>query len=417
MIITLVVPKHISSHFEPPLGFGYLLHIIKNLGIQCSIIDENLLDSTDKWISTTSGDVFFLTSYYTNSPRAIKIVHDLRSYNKNAIIVFGGPHFSYCGLEYLNQGEIDFLIIGEAEHFIPELIYNIQKQISGHQVKRRIFGPSLDPSNSWRKINPLKQIDLSQYGKFSNEIGILISRGCPYDCAFCIATSFWGRKIRVKDLLIIEEMIRQIQESNFEIVSLWDDSLWSLINTKTGKEIIAILSIYRSSLKWRTHLRVDQLIEKNIKTLANAGCITIRVGVESLISASQKSIGKEFRVEELEKGLQIAQQFGIEVWCSMIIGLPGDTYDAVVETMDIMQTLLLRGFVNHVDFRPLTVLPGSKFHRYFLDYGFTRIIENHYSPKDVSVVNTSINFNEIDRLLEKYNDFLLPLSKIRNFRN
>jgi anaerobic magnesium-protoporphyrin IX monomethyl ester cyclase len=245
----------------------------------------------------------------------------------------------------------------------------------------------------------------------------LISRGCPYDCAFCVASSFWGRKIRVKDTEIIEEMIEQINVLKFEIISLWDDSLWSLINTKIGKEIINILSAYKSLIKWRTHLRVDQLLQDNIKILSNAGCTTIRVGVETLISESQKSIGKEFKVEELETGLQIAKHFGLEVWCSMIVGLPGDTYNAILETLEIMYNFLIKGFISHVDFRPLTVLPGSKFYKNFNESGFTRIVENHYSPKNISVVTKSINYGEIDSLLKKYNDFLLPLSRIKNFRN
>ena len=411
----MIVPRQLTSHFEPPLAYGYLGEALTRIGVTSEIVDENLLSNSESAIDYVH-DAAFLTAYYTTADRAAELARALRAIRPDVPIVLGGVHFSHCATPHVHDGVADLLVCGEGEHHMLDVCHGIESLLQGKASDRRIFGPSQDPNMTWKAMNPLTQIDLSPYRSICAEIGLTVSRGCPHGCKFCVATPHWGRKVQIADHRVVEEMTTDIAQAGFSTLSLWDESIWSAICSPEAQSVLEILSAHKSSFKWRCHLRVDEMSESNMKTLSGAGCTTVRVGVESLDGASQEAVGKVFSLGRLERALQTAREHGIAVWCSMIVGLPKDTFRSVTRSIGLMRSLMEKGLIDRVDCRPLTILPGSAFHTEFEMHGFRRIKEFPASPRDVSVLPPSLNLEEVETLLQEAEEAFLPLSRVDNMR-
>jgi len=89
----------------------------------------------------------------------------------------------------------------------------------------------------------------------------------------------------------------------------------------------------RLSLRWFCQSRADIMTEELLELMKKAGCTTIQFGIESTSPKLLEKYGKNSKIDKVQKAIQICKKVGIRTLASIIIGLPGDSSDAIRQTV------------------------------------------------------------------------------------
>jgi radical SAM superfamily enzyme YgiQ (UPF0313 family) len=139
------------------------------------------------------------------------------------------------------------------------------------------------------------------------------SRGCPYDCAFCTVTPYFGNRFRYRDSADILAEIRSLPR---KLVIFLDDNL--LGDPAKARPILEGMA--ELGIRWgsQTSLRFAEDREL-LKLVARSGCIGLFVGIESVtgpFSLLDKSAGKSLQADLMKR----VRDAGIILETSLIFG-------------------------------------------------------------------------------------------------
>ncbi|HUS87847.1 MAG TPA: radical SAM protein [Desulfosporosinus sp.] len=164
------------------------------------------------------------------------------------------------------------------------------------------------------------------------------SRGCPFQCSFCVASQMFGAKFRGRSPKnVVDELEWLKNEYGAEGVSFHDDSL-----TLDRKRIIDICDEIISrqiGVPWGCQTRVDTVSKEILAKMKKANCDEISFGVESGCQRILDAVGKKVSVEQCEKAVKWAKEEGLYVAVSTIIGYPGETKESMMQTLDLMRRI------------------------------------------------------------------------------
>jgi len=181
---------------------------------------------------------------------------------------------------------------------------------------------------------------------------VMFNRGCPYACRFCSAgrsrVHYRSGKGSKEEL---EFLIREYAIDGFAIV---DDNF--VISKPRVTEICS--SIRDLGLSWSALSRVDRVDPELLATMARAGCIELKFGVESGSERLLTAMGKKTSREQIVAAFTWATEAGIESKAFIMHGYPGESRESTSETIDLLTELGDR--VNRVSLFRFVPLPGSE---------------------------------------------------------
>jgi len=224
-----------------PLGVGLVAEYIKQeLGNILNVeIFKYPSDLEEKCIQYKP-EILALSSYAWNHELANNFAKAYKSYNPEAIIIFGGPNFHHVDDErkkfLLRYDVIDFFIFGEGEiavvNLLHELIlnnYDVNKVKNSHKYINNcsyISNNIIYSGNNIRikKIKEMPSPYLSgTFDKFfKNDLIPLYetTRGCPFSCTFCSDGASIKNKIYRHTQEVINETLEYIANKKEYIDSL-----------------------------------------------------------------------------------------------------------------------------------------------------------------------------------------------------
>lgn len=259
------------------------------------------------------------------------------------------------------KGHCDSVMLGEAEHVWEKILNDAEKD----ELQSFYKGATTEPEHF-----PIPDLSIyKKYRFFTTKLAEIV-RGCPHNCRFCGATMYSGRKYRYKKL---ENLVKEIEN--------WDNSgkIAHFTNTnliaspkKTG-EIMNRLKDF--NLKWWSPCSVDILDHEDlIKSVAEAGCMVLQFGFDSLSKETLISMNKQFNIRRDYRTLiKKCHDYGIEVSGSFIFGWDTDTKDVFKDTVDFSQD----ADIDFPVYFPLTPFPGTDIYSTYLSQG--RILTNDWS--------------------------------------
>lgn len=357
----------------PQTNLAYLAAVMKKEGLEVDIIDciaskidwENL----EKIIDSKKPDyiLFNVISSTLNNDMKIAVLAHKRGIFNIAV----GSHVSALPKEALdNFSNLDFLIIGEAEETLRELIQSLEckkdlseiKGIGWRKNGKVIINekrPLLDNLDNLpiplHELLPIKKHNLPFIG--SNFTFVMASRGCPFQCIFCRSPIAWNRVFRRRSTeSILNELkyLKQIGISNIlfhsDTFTLYKDWVIDLC-----KKIIDD----KLNIKWICNSRVDTVDKEMLEWMKKAGCYMIAYGIESGSQKILDNARKGTKLEQIRSAVQNAYEVGIKVWGYFIIGLPGENKETVEETISLSKTLPLY----LANFAVAAPYPGTEFYR------------------------------------------------------
>jgi len=315
----------------------------------------------EKKISEWKPDVIGFTIFTLQHRSVYNLMSMVKAKHPDIEIVVGGPHLSVSKSKVLDDcSGVDFGCIGEGEDFILELVSG--KELS--DIKGLVYR-----KNGKAVVNQLRPFcaELDQikfpklrgfeHKKYANEILVVTSRGCPYQCIYCAVALTSGRKLRVRRIDDVVDEVEFWYHNGKRIFNFVDDN-FTFHEDRVYEFCDAIESRKMKKLILRASngVRADRLNYALLKRMNEIGFRSIGIGVEAGNNKVLKRLRKGETIEQIEEAIEIACDLGYEVALFFVFGSPGETIQDVEDSIKLAQ----KYNVFKVDFYNLIPFPGTE---------------------------------------------------------
>ena len=189
------------------------------------------------------------------------------------------------------------------------------------------------PANEWGYTN-IKKVPIQKYFEMEKkqQVVITVARGCPYNCPYCNAVLYYGKKERRREP---KEIINYINSLDYEYFKFFAPDF--TLNEEKAMELCQELIKNKKKIKWSCTTRPDLLKnEELIKCMAQSGCYKIAIGIESVEKEDLKNIHKRYDNEVIVQGIKLLKKYGIEYKALVMFGVPNQTKESIAYTLDFL---------------------------------------------------------------------------------
>jgi anaerobic magnesium-protoporphyrin IX monomethyl ester cyclase len=284
-------------------------------------------------------------------------------------------------VDYLLQGEPDATVVELAAGLPRESVAGLHFRRDGVWVHNpsRPLAKDLDalPFPKWDAL-PYQRYTLPRSSTTSADtfLPMLTSRGCPFGCHYCPYPVNQGLPFRFRSPQnVVDEIEHLVKDLGIQYI-LFRDPMFSLRQDR----VIAICDEIRRrklAVRWKCETRIDCLNEPTLRAMADAGCEGINFGIESSEVEIQSSSGrKPITQKQIIETVELCRRLKIKTFCFFIIGLPGDTVQTILETIDFA----IRLRPNWVQFNAASPLIGTKLRAWAVSKGL--VTEDEYAYRN-----------------------------------
>jgi len=328
----------------PLLGIAFISSYLNKFGFNIDLLDHGLMSFSQSLEILKSYDVIGFSAFITNYNVIIQLAEKLKN-NRNIIIV-GGPHATLFPYDFTNSA-IDYVISGEGELPLKEILVSITENrhvnhLAGLGYNKNgnfVYNSKSAIISNLDVIGPPdnKKYDLRKYyppvhirGK--RVIHTLTSRGCSFKCSFCAASEVMGRRMRYRGLSSVIEELKYYKDLGCDSVMFYDD-LFTLNKRRLNRFCNELIK-HNMKFKWSCFTRTDCLSSDMCKAMKESGCYLITFGCESANDKTLKLLNKGLSHEDNIRGINMANNAKILTCSSFMIGLPGETENDILNTID-----------------------------------------------------------------------------------
>ncbi|MGR8934959.1 MAG: hopanoid C-3 methylase HpnR [Gammaproteobacteria bacterium] len=312
-----------------PLGLELVADTVRRLGHEVYLIDLQVEshDAFFRVVDSWRPDIIaFSLNYLANVPEVIDLAKAAKDRLPGSFVFIGGHSASFTAAELLEHGEgkIDAVLKGEGEAGVPLLLQAIAEDRQNvHTVPGvatpRGEGPQPTFIPDLNDVSPARDLLRHRRKYFLGTLdpcaSIEFSRGCPWDCSFCSAWTFYGRSYRV---LHPEKAVEELQRVKEPGVFIVDDV--AFIQDKLGFEIGE--AIARKGIKKDYYLetRGDVLLRNKevFKFWKKLGMQYMFLGVEAIDEEGLQKYRKRINLSKNFEALEFARSLDIAVAINII---------------------------------------------------------------------------------------------------
>ena len=466
--ITLIMPNVIGSknqirRVQPPLGIACLAGVLEECNFKnLQIIDSSAegydnikdiggefiefgLDDSEvvKKIKNFNPDIVGISALFSSQfSCAERIGLEIKKFNPNIVLVFGGIHASKMYEEILLKNKfIDYIIRGEADYTFTVFCNNFEENIDikkespaiayfddkTKKVVKNFEPPGLDmnelPMPAWHLM------DMEMYWKIgmphnpfmkSKEfLTIMTERGCPEKCYFCSSASFFGNsgKFRPLNPQKAYDMIEYaVNKFGVKEIQIEDDTF--TLNSQRVIEFCKKIKKFKLRITLPNSIRADA--PKNLERRLDMFRHMAEAGFEKLgISAEHgdqefldKIIQKRLDLNEIVNSIELAHKAGIMVHTNFMMGFPFETKNNRDKTINFAKSLKSDSFSVSL----VAPLPGTKLYEivkqnnlFMPDFKVDRIVYDV-----VNIIPHDISPEDLLNLVKKLNAELNAMAIVNN---
>ena len=411
-------------HSHPPfipLGLAYLGAVAQKEGHEVNVIDcqaEKLAQSTFRQrISQLSPDVIGVTATTLLYKSAMQLINIAKEAHPQAITMLGGSHGTFWDENALKEyPSLDMVVRKEGEITFIEILNKLQnngnlsdilgitfRQKDGTIVRTndRPFIQDLDslpfPAHDLLPLESLKHM-----GKVL--FPLITSRGCVYWCDFCSTVRMFGRGYRMRSAKnVVDEMQLIHDKYGINQVTFYDDAF--TVDRNRVLKICEELHYRKLHIDWDCGTRVDMVDRELMKTMHNAGCIAVWLGVESGSEAILGVMNKSIKLDQTRQAYKTAQEVGLTRIANVVLGFPGETEQTAHETIRFVKELN----PDDVGFYVATPYPGTPMYEQVKKNGWLRVTDfDKYDTAGPTFETPWLSMEKLAELRYKaYQDFYL----------
>jgi anaerobic magnesium-protoporphyrin IX monomethyl ester cyclase len=352
----------------PPLGLLYVAAYAEREGHQI-VVRDLAVQRKGENIDFKKYDMVGISTDTTRHSQALRLAK--RAKASGCTVVMGGPHPGYVDEEILLTKKVDFIVHGEGETTFSELVAALENKngqfdsikgisfFSNGKLVRTFPRPFIENLDSLpfpaRHLIPMDDYRRTKLG--SRDITPLVtSRGCPYQCAFCASSHFFGTKVRARSVSsVLAELVEIYHRYHFSAVAFVDDTF--NLFPKRVIDICHGIVEKKLDLWWWCLSRIDLLLrnEDMVKEMVRAGAKSVFIGVESSNPNTLEELKKGIDAENTIQAVDLLKRNGLGIHAAYILGGLHETAGMIHDTIRFAKRL----DTNVAQFSILTPYPGT----------------------------------------------------------
>ncbi|MEZ7893058.1 MAG: radical SAM protein [Candidatus Wallbacteria bacterium] len=425
------------------LGISSLAAYLENKGYKARAFTGITTDAADIFAGEFQKSPITAAGFYCDydNQTAVEEMSRHLKMKYGVKVIIGGPHAINLGEEFIRRSGCDFIVRGDGEAALFELMEYIAdgrgglEKISGilyiDENGSFITNPPRDLSESVDEY-PFPSNSFELGGRKRYNLSVMAARGCPFRCAFC----FEGgntKKLRPRSVKKVIEEIRTRLIENPEANYLWfvDDTF--TLNYDRTAEFCERLSELRKErdFVWFCEGHAS-LLAKNpglIKLMVNSGMVRMQIGMESGCPESLKSYHKQATIQDIEEVARICAEAGLpQLAGNFIIGGSHETQDTLERTASFVERLheIAPGLID-ISTTFIMPLPNTAISKSPRDFGVKILDHGSYTTTEDFPVNETDSLSRfeisgaakkflvrcVDRMEKIFKDGLVPREKIK----
>lgn len=367
-----------------PLGISYVSAALKEAGHDVTVLDADL--------GTVSYDPkeYDLIGLSAKAGKSLRFILDhikeIRETSETRIVV-GGPLVTAMPERWLKETQADYIIQGEGEITMVRLA----NAIANGNAYGEIPGLGFHVGKKI-KVNPIEYIqdldtiprpdfeafDIEHYLSFmapeltDRHITLFTSRGCPYGCKFC-SRPFGVRWKGQSPKKVYSDLKYFVDKYKVKSVYFHDDNF--MYHENRVKEICKLIKPL--NIKWGCEARAHNIKKEIVRAMKDAGCVWIRLGLESGSPDMLKAMNKGITLEISKRAVQVLVEEGVAIKAGFMVGMPGETIRDAKLTLKFIRWIYKQDNTAILFMYHYTPRPNTEWYWLAVSYGM-----DHYSLED-----------------------------------
>jgi radical SAM superfamily enzyme YgiQ (UPF0313 family) len=376
----VVQPASLSTHGPiPPVGLAYIAAVIRDAGHHVSLVDavaaaiEQAEDfdsplgvlrriglSPAEVVARIPDDVEVIgvsLMFIHEWPQAREIVTLARQRFPQCTIVVGGETpTSFWPWMFQQTDAIDFVVIGEGEVTIVELLERVRAKAPVDDLDGVIaFDPDRhrhDAGTLPVRMRRLAEVprpdwtifDLDAYFRHlyfgvdrGRSMPVLATRGCPYKCSFCSSPQMWTTRYVVRDPDdVVDEIADYVKRYDVKNINFCD--LTAITKRQWTLDFCDAFERHGLDITWQIPVgtRAEALDEEVLRRLHDTGCRNITYAPESGSQRMLDIFDKKVDLEHILTSLRAAHALKLKTHINIIIGHPDERWSDLGKSLWFM---------------------------------------------------------------------------------
>ena len=396
---------------SPPISLGYMAAFLqsKGFGVKILTVGEDTAvscQSLQQLIAEFRPALVGFSAYQRTMLYVIGLAGFIKSMDDKIKIAIGGPQATFMptagfaqlsGVDYVcrSSGEVTLLAIARAiEEGRPFL------GLAGVSYK--------EPDGAIRDTEALEGFaeldtypspylnDVFDYGQMREAI-MLTSRGCPHHCIYCYTPAAFHHTVTFHSTDRVIEEIKWIRKKGVKRLWFADPN----ISYKWARFEGLLERILQEGLAMEMWLqtRADLVNPALMKMMKKAGVRTIAFGLESASGQVIPRLDKKISIEKVAEAIRMAQSQDIEVELFTMFGLPFETFEDAMITLEFVKKNNVK-IMGNTNSQQMQIYFGTHMARHFKDYNIRPL--NNHRPAYLSIgcqyETDHMNMDEINKV-------------------
>lgn len=359
--------------------------------------------------------------YIWNVEQTRKVINLLKKENPNLTIILGGPEVSYEPEYFLENWKADYIISGEGEFVLDELLFALEKQtevdIPGVSSLKKIS--KVIVQSDINKIVQLPSPYMLEEDKEEMKNKVIYfetSRGCPYQCQYCLSSL--EKDVRYFPQEYIFENLKYLIDNGAKLIKFLDRT-FNINREHTTHIFDFMIDNYRSNLSCQFEVYADILNDDIINYLNERlpeNYFRFEIGIQSTYEPTNIAVKRKQNFDLLSTNIKKIMDGGkINLHLDLIAGLPHESLERFKQSFNDVFTLGAK----EVQLGFLKMLRGTGLRKMSKHYGYEY---QSVAPYEI-ICNNDISTEELNQIreaehiLEKYwNSGKFPITMNKIFR-
>jgi len=366
-----------------PLGLAYLAAVLEKDNIEVSVIDQyaNGMNNNEvvETIESIGPDLVGISCLTAAMGNIISLIGKIRDLKKEIKIILGNTHATVFAEQILEQNWADFIVRGEGEATLLELVLALKNSKNLDSVKGISFlkdekithtldrppCENLDslPYPAYHLFNLKHYNECAMLGIHDIFLPIQASRGCAYRCTFCSQDKVFS-KMRTRSIQKVVDEI-EVMHNKFKVnYFVFEDASFPF-SVDFGNEFCDefVKRKLHEKIKWVTEMRVDLVNFELLKKMKKSGLYLMLYGFEFGNQGILDITKKGTTLEQGYRAREWSRKAGVNTFGLFMLGMPGESRETCLETIKFAKKL----DCDLAKFNIFIPLPGSDIFNQYKD--------------------------------------------------
>ncbi|MFH1444916.1 MAG: radical SAM protein [Nanoarchaeota archaeon] len=361
-----------ANYMWPPMGLAYIAAVLEESGFKPDIFDALALgvnyNDMQKEVEQKKPDIIIINTATITFGEDLVTLEKIKEAVPNVKTVMLGTHTSAMPQQCAKEKAIDFLILGEPDYIVRDLVDAIDKGKDLNDVK----GIAFERDGKVTITHPAPMIEdldampfparhlITKEGNYFNPFAkkmpyttSLSSRGCPFKCIYCSSTTLYGDIYRARSAENVVDEIELIIKQGFKEIFYRDETL-TFDKNRTAK-ICDLIKERNLDISWMCNSRVDTVTPELLIKMKKAGCHMVKYGVESGDQQILNNLVKGTTVEGIRNAFKWTRDAKMSTVAHFMFGSPGETVDSMNKSIALAKEIK----TDYASFNITTPYPGT----------------------------------------------------------